>query len=72
MADDAGTSLKGRVSAEEWQARIDCAALYRLVVQPMLAAGFTYSTPQMPHDILARVNHYPSLVQVLEFGFLER
>lgn len=40
------------------------AALYRLVVQPMLAAGFTYSTPQMPHDILARVNHYPSLVQV--------
>jgi ribulose-5-phosphate 4-epimerase/fuculose-1-phosphate aldolase len=31
MADDAGTSLKGRVSAEEWQARVDCAALYRLV-----------------------------------------
>lgn len=31
MADDAGASLKGRVSAEEWQARVDCAALYRLV-----------------------------------------
>jgi hypothetical protein len=31
MAYDAGTSLKGRVSAEEWQARVDCAALYRLV-----------------------------------------
>jgi ribulose-5-phosphate 4-epimerase/fuculose-1-phosphate aldolase len=25
------TSLKGRVSAEEWQARVDLAALYRLV-----------------------------------------
>ena len=31
MADDAGLSLKGRVSAEEWQARVECAALYRLV-----------------------------------------
>ena len=34
MADDsiAGvTSLKGKVSAEEWQARVDLAALYRLV-----------------------------------------
>src|SRR5215468_1237814 len=31
MADDAGGSLKGRVSAEEWQARVDLAALYRLV-----------------------------------------
>jgi ribulose-5-phosphate 4-epimerase/fuculose-1-phosphate aldolase len=31
MADDAGVSLKGRVSAEEWQARVECAALYRLV-----------------------------------------
>lgn len=29
MADDA--SLMGRVSAEEWRARVDCAALYRLV-----------------------------------------
>ena len=25
------TSLKGKVSAEEWQARVDLAALYRLV-----------------------------------------
>jgi ribulose-5-phosphate 4-epimerase/fuculose-1-phosphate aldolase len=31
MADDAGASLKNRVSAEEWKARVDCAALYRLV-----------------------------------------
>ena len=32
MADDIGAvSVKGRVSAEEWQARVDLAALYRLV-----------------------------------------
>jgi hypothetical protein len=34
MADGATsivTSLKGKVSAEEWQARVDLAALYRLV-----------------------------------------
>ena len=34
MADGSGvgvTSLKGKVSAEEWQARVDLAALYRLV-----------------------------------------
>lgn len=31
MADDAGVTVKNRVSAEEWQARVDCAALYRLV-----------------------------------------
>lgn len=31
MADDVGQSVKGRVSAEEWEARVDLAALYRLV-----------------------------------------
>ncbi|MFN3574236.1 MAG: class II aldolase, partial [Phenylobacterium sp.] len=34
MPDDSAaklTSLKGKVSAEEWQARVDLAALYRLV-----------------------------------------
>jgi ribulose-5-phosphate 4-epimerase/fuculose-1-phosphate aldolase len=31
MADDATTSVKSRVSAEEWQARVDLAAVYRLV-----------------------------------------
>jgi ribulose-5-phosphate 4-epimerase/fuculose-1-phosphate aldolase len=31
MADDAGVSVQSRVSAEEWRARVDCAALYRLV-----------------------------------------
>ena len=31
MADGTSQSLKSRVSAEEWQARVDLAALYRLV-----------------------------------------
>lgn len=38
--------------------------LRRLVVQPMHAAGFAYDPPGLASDILARVNHYPSLVQV--------
>ncbi len=38
--------------------------LRRLVVQPMHAAGFAYDPPGLAADILARVNHYPSLVQV--------
>lgn len=38
--------------------------LRRLVVQPMHAAGFVYDPPGLASDILARVNHYPSLVQV--------
>ncbi len=36
----------------------------RLVVNPMRAAGFDYEPPQLGWDILANVNHYPSLVQV--------
>ena len=36
----------------------------RLVVEPMKAAGFEYEPPELGWDILARVNHYPSLVQV--------
>lgn len=38
--------------------------LRRLVMQPMHAAGFAYDPPGLAADILARVNHYPSLVQV--------
>lgn len=38
--------------------------LRRLVVEPMKAAGFIYESDELPNDILARVNHYPSLVQV--------
>lgn len=36
----------------------------RLATEPMLAAGYCYETPDIAADILARVNHYPSLVQV--------
>ncbi|WP_234732337.1 ATP-binding protein [Acidocella facilis] len=39
-------------------------ALRRLVEQPMRAAGYTYYPPGLAEDIAARVNHYPSLVQV--------
>ena len=31
MADGASTSLKSKVSAAEWQVRVELAALYRLV-----------------------------------------
>lgn len=36
----------------------------RLVVAPVRAAGFEFERPEIGWDILARVNHYPSLVQV--------
>lgn len=36
----------------------------RLVVDPIRAAGFEFERPEIGWDILARVNHYPSLVQV--------
>ena len=42
----------------------------RLVVEPMRAAGFEYEQPGLGWDILARVNHYPSLVQVFCKGLL--
>lgn len=38
--------------------------LRRLATQPIQAAGFVYDPPELAADILARVNHYPSLVQV--------
>lgn len=36
----------------------------RLIVAPVRAAGFEFERPEIGWDILARVNHYPSLVQV--------
>src|SRR5690606_25763086 len=35
-----------------------------LVTLPLRAAGFDFEHPGLGWDILARVNHYPSLVQV--------
>jgi ribulose-5-phosphate 4-epimerase/fuculose-1-phosphate aldolase len=60
MADDAGTSLKGRVSAEEWQARVDCAALYRLVAlhgwDDMIFTHISMRVPGPDHHFL--INPY--------------
>ncbi|MDX2275499.1 MAG: class II aldolase/adducin family protein [Hyphomonadaceae bacterium] len=60
MADDVGVSLKGRVSAEEWQARVDCAALYRLVAlhgwDDMIFTHISMRVPGPEHHFL--INPY--------------
>jgi ribulose-5-phosphate 4-epimerase/fuculose-1-phosphate aldolase len=60
MADDAGASLKSRVSAEEWQARVDCAALYRLVAlhgwDDMIFTHISMRVPGPEHHFL--INPY--------------
>ncbi len=60
MADDVGTSLKGRVSAEEWNARVDCAALYRLVAlhgwDDMIFTHISMRVPGPEHHFL--INPY--------------
>lgn len=65
MADDAGASLKGRVSAEEWQARVDCAALYRLVAlhgwDDMIFTHISMRVPGPDHHFL--INPYGFLFE---------
>jgi ribulose-5-phosphate 4-epimerase/fuculose-1-phosphate aldolase len=65
MADDAGTSLTGRVSAEEWQARVDCAALYRLVAlhgwDDMIFTHISMRVPGPEHHFL--INPYGMLFE---------
>jgi ribulose-5-phosphate 4-epimerase/fuculose-1-phosphate aldolase len=60
MADDAGTTLQGRVSAEEWQARVDLAALYRLVAlhgwDDMIFTHISMRVPGPEHHFL--INPY--------------
>lgn len=61
MADDQGSqSLKGRVSAEEWKARVDCAALYRLVAlhgwDDMIFTHISMRVPGPEHHFL--INPY--------------
>ena len=41
----------------------DKASARRLVIDPMRAAGFVFEDDRAAEDILAYVNHYPSLVQ---------
>src|SRR5437762_3202700 len=65
MADDAGVSLKGRVSAEEWQARVDCAALYRLVAlygwDDLIFTHISMRVPGPEHHFL--INPYGMLFE---------
>jgi len=65
MADDAGTSVKSRVSAEEWQARVDCAALYRLVAlhgwDDMIFTHISMRVPGPEHHFL--INPYGFLFE---------
>lgn len=65
MADDAAASLKGRVSAEEWQARVDCAALYRLVAlhgwDDMIFTHISMRVPGPDHHFL--INPYGYLFE---------
>lgn len=64
MADDiGGRSLKGRVSAEEWQARVDLAAVYRLVAlygwDDMIFTHISHRVPGPEHHFL--INPYGML-----------
>jgi hypothetical protein len=47
------------------------AAARRMVTAPMQAVGYDYDNLVLVWDILARVNHYPSLVQVFLKTLLE-
>jgi ribulose-5-phosphate 4-epimerase/fuculose-1-phosphate aldolase len=72
MADDAGASLKGRVSAEEWQARVDCAALYRLVAlhgwDDMIFTHISMRAPGPDHHFL--INPYGFLFEEITASVL--
>ena len=48
----------------------DREAAYKLVVEPLRAAGFRFEEKRSPYEILSYVNHYPSLVQLYLRGFL--
>jgi len=60
MADTATPSVKSSVSAEEWQARVDCAALYRLVAlhgwDDMIFTHISMRVPGPDHHFL--INPY--------------
>ncbi len=68
MADDAGTSVKARVSAEEWQARVDCAALYRLVaLHGWDDLIFTHISMRVPNSSDSKPEHH---FLINPYGFL--
>ena len=72
MADDAGASVKGRVSAEEWQARVECAALYRLVAlygwDDMIFTHISMRVPGPEHHFL--INPYGMLFEEIDASSL--
>ncbi|MCA9180139.1 MAG: hypothetical protein KDA51_01770, partial [Planctomycetales bacterium] len=47
------------------------AALRHLAVEPMRAAGLEYAEPALAWEMLARMNYYPSLVQVFGRQIIE-
>ena len=60
MADGAQVDLRGQVSAEEWQARVDLAAMYRLVAlhgwDDMIFTHISHRVPGPEHHFL--INPY--------------
>lgn len=72
MADDANASLKGRVSAEEWRARVECAALYRLVAlygwDDMIFTHISMRVPGPDHHFL--INPYGLLFEEMTASVL--
>jgi len=65
MDGTAGSGLKGQVSAEEWSARVDCAALYRLVAHygwdDMIFTHISMRVPGPEHHFL--INPYGFLFE---------
>jgi ribulose-5-phosphate 4-epimerase/fuculose-1-phosphate aldolase len=74
MADDVSTSVKSRVSAEEWQARVDLAAVYRLVAlygwDDMIFTHITVRIPGPEHHFL--INPYGLLFDEITASSLVR
>lgn len=65
MDGSAAPTLRGKVSAEEWQARVDCAALYRLVAlhgwDDMIFTHISLRVPGPEHHFL--INPYGFLFE---------
>ncbi|MCX7645360.1 MAG: ATP-binding protein [Rhodobacteraceae bacterium] len=47
-------------------------ALRRLALEPLRSAGLDFADPALAWDMLARMNHYPSLVQIFGHQVVDR
>ncbi len=47
-------------------------ALRRLAIEPLRTAGLDFADPALAWDMLARMNHYPSLVQIFGHQVVDR